>query len=68
MTDTKKRYSLQLKILSYEGMMHITVRTKLDYKSRVVNKPDKKEQINEIDKLYKKVKKNAEIKNIKEHT
>ena len=56
-------------ISPYEGMMNRTVRTRLDYESRISNEPNKGKRINERDRLYKeKVKRNAENKNTKEHT
>ena len=54
---------------SYEGMINRTVRTKLDYISRIRDQPNKEKQISERDRLYKeKIKQNAENKNTKEHS
>ena len=55
-------------ISPYEGMINRTVRTKLDFVSRIGDQPNKEKQINERDRLYKeKIKQNAENKNTKEH-
>ena len=55
-------------ISPYEGMMNRTVRTKLDYVSRINGQTKNEKLINERDKLYKdKIKQSAENKHIKEH-
>ena len=56
-------------ITPYEGMMNRHVRTKLDYKSRTMEKPNINEKhVNEQDKQYKeRVKENAENRTTKEH-
>ena len=55
-------------ISPYEGMMNRTIRTKLDYVSRMNGQTKNEKLINERDKLYKdKIKQNAENKDTKEH-
>ena len=57
------------KISPYERMMNRTVRTRLDYESRISKHSKEEKQINERDQGYKgKMKQNAENKNTKEHS
>ena len=53
-------------ISPYEGMMNRTIRTKLDYVSRMNGQTKNEKLVNERDKLYKdKIKQNAENKHTK---